>query len=402
MKKVISIAVSTLLLGNVSFADTTNTDNGLLQSIQQKIEAKKSNLGSNIQTNSGLSGFNKNNTKEKSNDIDKSVAQVAPLSNDSSAKVEVVKTEVKKVETTTRVETLPNLNNTPVEIKKVETTVKSSEVCEPVKPVKKIVKKPVVKKAVNKPVAKTVKNDFDMVKTQNYTPVDFSQKSQWISDSQVKLSVFDNLSHIDVSISDTNGQVIPKEQFNKSFIRVVQVSHDFKTVNHQENEMNFKSNSYEFHKEVQHCGAIFVQYHLKGSAIATNLVKYVNKQGQLADTVDSSCKIKNPEELPTSLNYSVSNNMSGLFFKEAKLLSSRPVAFNIVYSKEGITRTPKDLFVYALKSDFSDLKVIEPKSYGNVVSGVIFENTLEKGNYVLGYSFNEGKVENYFKNIQVQ
>ena len=43
MKKVLSIAISSLLVGNFAYADTANED--LLVTIQKKIEAKKSGLG---------------------------------------------------------------------------------------------------------------------------------------------------------------------------------------------------------------------------------------------------------------------------------------------------------------------------------------------------------------------
>lgn len=402
MIKVISIAVSTLLLGNIAFADTTNTDNNLLQSIQQKIDTKKSNLGSNVQVNSGLTGINKTPAKDTSKDTANTVKngvvdQVSPSKVD---KVEVVNTGISSTDTKVQVKPVP------VEVKElikpVETLSKKEEICEPVKPVvKKVFKKKIFKKAIVKASTAPIKNDFELVKTKNYTPIDFSPKQKWILNSQVKLSIQDKGNNFEVSISDTNGQVIPPEQFTKSFVRVVQISQNFDTIVHQEDEMNFTGNPYSFNKEVKNCAAVFVQYHLNSSAVATNLVQYVDKNGSLSDHIDSSCKQENPEDLPTNLNYSSINNISGLFFKNDKLLSTRPINFNIIFTKNGSTKTPNELFVYSVKPDFSDLRVIEPKTYGNASSGVIFETNLEKGSYILGYTFKEGKVENYFKNIHV-
>lgn len=391
MKKVISIAVSTLLLSNISFADTTNADNGLLQSIQQKIDTKKSNLGSNVQANSGLSGFNKtpvSNAIEINKELTKTVEPVTPSlkSNNEIPKVEVNK-EVKEVN---KELTKPN-----------DSIVKKEEFCEPKKPiVKKIVKKPIKKQV--KVVKKQVKNEFEFSKTQNYIPVDFSSKQNFISKEQVKLNIQDNLNVLDVTISDDNGQVIPKEQFNKSFIRVVQVSQNFNTITHQENEMNFSTTTSLFKKNLENCGAIFVQYELKSSTSPISLVKYVDKNGLLSNNIDNSCVSKLPKDLPTNLNYSASNNLSSLFFKNYKLVANQPIDFSILFLKNGLSRTPKDLFVYILKQDFSDLNVIEPKSFGNAVNGVSFEHTLAKGNYILGYSFNEGATETYFKNLNVE
>lgn len=380
MKKVISIAISTLLLSNVSLADITSADNGLLQSIQQKIDTKKSNLGSNVQTNSGLSGFNKDLVKSVSNE---------PIASPSKLNTEISKVEVKPVVSSTELKQSNNLVN------------KKEEICEPVKTtVKKIIKRP-IKKAV-KITPKPVKNDFDLVKTQNYTPIDFSTNQKWILNNQIKLNIQDNLKVLEVSISDSNGKVIPKEQFNKSFIRVVQISQDFNKLNHQENEMNFSNTSFLFDKTLENCGAIFVQYHLKSSSTPTNLVKYVDQNGLLTNSIDSSCKSQLPQDLSTNLNYSVLNNMSGLFFKNDKLVATKPINFNILFLKNGLSRTPNDLFVYAVKQDFSDLNVLEPQSFGTAASGISYENTLEKGKYILGYSFNEGSTENYFKNINVE
>lgn len=411
MKKVISIAVSTLLLGNVALAETTNTDNNLLQSIQQKIDAKKSGLGSNVQTNSGLSGLSNKSANKDINEIAKNVNSNTATSNVSANSTTPVtitsKSEIKNKIVAKPVETpVASVENKP-EVKPVMTNTSVNESnpenCEPPKPKivhKKIVKKHVVKKAV--PVKKVVLNNFDMVKTQNYTPIDFSEKNKWIQNSQVKSSIKENGSHLEVSISDMNGHVIPKEQFNRDFIRVVQISQNFKTVNRQEDNMDFLNSSYIFNKEVRNCAAIFVQYHLKSSAVPTNLVKYVSKDGSLRDSIDSSCKQNTPDDLPTNLNYSDSNNISALLFKNNKLVSSKPVSFNVVFSKDGVVRIPNDLFVYAVKSDLSDLSVLEPKNYGTNSSGIAFEQNLEKGHYVLGYSFKEGKTENYFKNINIE
>lgn len=428
MKKVISIAVSSLLLSNISFAQTANADNSILQSIQQKIDAKKSGLGSHVQTNSGLSGLsNKSSTKDMS-EIAKSV-NVAPDTtqttmtkttetvikedNKSSGKT-VIKNTDNKVHTTTispvdvkevkeikEVKEVKSQSNVSFDNTTVKELPKKNEICEPVKHTihKKPVQKAVIKKTV---IKKTVVNNFDMVKTQNYTPVDFSQKNKWILNSQVNASIKDNASHIEVTLSDKNGQVIPKEQFNKDFIRVVQISNNFKSINHQEENMNFVDTSYMFNKSENNCSAIFVQYHLKSSAIPTTLVKYISNEGALRDNIDSSCPQAIPEDISTNVNYSVSNNISGLIFKDNKLISSKPVSFNIIFSKDGVTKIPNDLFVYAIKNDFSDLTVFEPKNYGHASSGIAFEQNLAKGQYVLGYSFKEGKKEDYFKNINVQ
>lgn len=410
MRKVISIAVSTLLLGNVALAETTNTDNNLLQSIQQKIDAKKSGLGSNVQTNSGLSGLSNKSANKDINEIAKNVNSNTASSNVSANSTTPVtitpKSEINKiVAKPVEISAGPIENKSEVKPVIVNTSINASnpENCEPTKPKiihKKIVKKHVVKKTV--PVKKVEPNNFDMVKTQNYNPIDFSEKNKWIQNSQVKSSIKENGSHLEVNISDMNGHVIPKEQFNRDFIRVVQISQNFKTINRQEDNMDFLNSSYIFNKEVRNCAAIFVQYHLKSSSVPTNLVKYVSKDGSLSDSIDSSCKQNTPNDLPTNLNYSDSNNISALLFKNNKLVSSKPVSFNVVFSKDGVVRIPNDLFVYAVKSDLSDLSVLEPKNYGNNSSGISFEQNLEKGHYVLGYSFKEGKTENYFKNINVE
>lgn len=408
MKKVISIAVSTLLLGNVALAETTNTDNNLLQSIQQKIDAKKSGLGSNVQTNSGLSGLSNKSANKDINEIAKNVnanTVTSTVGANSATPVSITpKSELNNKTVAKHVET-PVENKPEVKTVMVNNSVNATnpENCEPPKPKvvhKKIVKKHVVKKAI--PVKKVEPNNFDMVKTQNYTPIDFSEKNKWIQNTQVKSSIKENGSHLEVSISDTNGNVIPKEQFNKDFIRVVQIPQNFNTVNRQEDTMDFLNSSYIFNKEVRNCAAIFVQYHLKSSAVPTTLVKYISKDGSLRDSIDSACKQNTPTDLPTNLNYSDSNNISALLFKNSKLVSSKPVSFNVVFSKDGVVRIPNDLFVFAVKSDLSDLSVLEPKNYGTTASGIAFEQNLEKGHYVLGYSFKEGKTENYFKNINVE
>lgn len=415
MIKVISIAVSTLLLGNIALADTTNTDTTLLQSIQQNSDTKKSNLGANVQAKSGLSGLNKNSVRDNSKPLENlnssEVVQVNSSKMDSvniKANTPVntpdVKLEVKSdVKSNVNVDKKLVTNVNKDSNKTSEKPNKLNEVCEPVKPtVKKVFKKKVLHKPTTKLSNVPVKNDFELSKTQNYTPIDFSNKQRFILNTQVKLSLQERGNNFEVSISDNNDQVIPKEQFNKSFLRVVQISQNFETITHQENELNFVNTTYNFNKDVKNCAAVFVQYHLNSSAIATNLVKYLDKNGSLTDHIDSSCKQDNPEDLATNINYSVSNNVSGLFFKNNKLLSTRPVNFNIVFSKEGSTRTPNDLFVYTVKSDFSDLRVIEPKTYGNAASGVIFETNLEKGKYILGYTFKENKTEGYLKNIHVE
>lgn len=419
MKKVISIAVSSLLLGNISFAQTATADNSLLQSIQQKIDAKKSGLGSHVQTNSGLSGLSNKSSSKDMSEIAKSVNVIPDTVKTTVTKTtETVVKEDNKVESNKKI--IKNSDNKPqttnvsvVELKPNHdlssanmstnnvTVASKNEICEPVKP--KVHKKPIKKTFVKKTVVKkTVVDNFDMVKTQNYTPVDFSQKNKFILNNQVNASIKENGSHIEVTISDKLGHVIPKEQFNKDFIRVVQISNNFKNVNHQEENMNFSDVSYLFNKVENNCSAIFVQYHLKSSAVPTTLVKYVFHEGTLRDSMDSSCPQSIPEDISTNVNYSVSNNISGLIFKDNKLVATKPVSFNIIFSKDGVTKVPSDLFVYAVKNDFSDLTVFEPKNYGHASSGVLFEQNLEKGHYILGYSFKEGKKEDYFKNINVE
>lgn len=377
MKKVLSIAVSSILLSNLSFAQT---DNNVLKNTQPQVETNRSGLGSDVQGNNGLGSSN------------------APLSiKDSTTMERKVQTETTKLTSTEIV---------PVEVKKIGKSEKNMENCEPVhKPVKKV-KKYVAKKKVVKPIivkkSISVSNNYEMRKTQNYVPTDFTNKQKWISSSDVQLSILNKPNQLDISISDTNGQVIPKEQFKNSNLRIVQFSSDLKITNNQTKEMNFQGLPYSFDKKVETCGTVFVQYQLKNAPMPTSLVKHIDSNGLLQDNLDSTCEKNAPKDLPTNLNYSVNNNISGLFFKNHKLLSSRPVAFNIVFSKDGVTRNATDLFVYAVKPDFSDLVVFEPKSYGTAASGTYFENNLNKGDYILGYSFKEGKFESYLKNIQVQ
>lgn len=406
MKKVISIAVSSLLLSNISFAQTATGDNSLLQSIQQKIEAKKSGLGSNVQTNSGLSGLGNKTPNKDMSEIAKSVNVIPPVNETTITKTTETQTvtkensQINSGKKTILKTTEPRLNSDNNAVNNNAVNINNSkEFCEPVK--RKVYKKP-IKRVVKKTVVKKkVVNNFEMVKTQNYTPTDFSQKNNWLLSSQVNTTIKDSASHIEVSISDKQGQVIPKEQFNKDFIRVVQFANNFKNVTHEEESMNFNNTSYMFNKVESICSTIFVQYHLKSSAVPTTLVKYISQQGLLLDNIDSSCSQTLPEDLATNVNYSASNNISGLILKDNKLVSSKPVSFNIIFSKDGIIKVPEQLFVYAVKKDFSDLTVLEPKNYGHAASGVLFENNLEKGQYILGYSFKEGKKENYFKNITV-
>lgn len=400
MKKVISIAVSSLLLSNISFAQTATGDNSLLQSIQQKIEAKKSGLGSNVQTSSGLSGLGNKTPNKDMSEIAKSVNVMPPANETTITKTTETQTVTKENSQINSVKK-PTLKATETRLSSDNNAVNinNKEFCEPVK--RKVYKKP-IKRVVKKTVVKKkVVNNFEMVKTQNYTPTDFSQKNNWLLSSQVNTTIKDSASHIEVSISDKQGQVIPKEQFNKDFIRVVQFANNFKNVTHEEESMNFNHTSYMFNKVESICSTIFVQYHLKSSAVPTTLVKYISQQGLLRDNIDSSCSQTLPEDLATNVNYSASNNISGLILKDNKLVSSKPVSFNIIFSKDGVIKIPEELFVYAVKKDFSDLTVLEPKNYGHAASGVLFENNLEKGQYILGYSFKEGKKENYFKNITV-
>lgn len=399
MKKVISIAISTLFISNFALAETKTIDNNLLQSIQQKIDAKKSGLGADIQTNSGLSGLSNKSINKDMNEIAKNVN----VSNNTSATVNESIGSNHKMDIMI---TKPYLTEKKSEINNVD-NVKKNYIHKdngdyPKKKIihKRLIKKNIVKKIIPNKIVE--ENSIEMVKTQSYIPNDFSEKNQWIKSNQIKSSIKNNGSHLEISISDINGKIIPKEQFNKDFIRVVQLSQDFKIVNNQENKMDFLNNSYIFNKEVDNCAAIFVQYHLKYSSIPTTFIKYLSNEGILSDSIDSSCKQTIPNDLSTNINYSETNNISGILFKNNKFVSSKPVTFNIVFSRQGIVKIPNNLFVYAVKFDFSDLSVLEVKNYGHNSNGVLFEQMLEKGNYVLGYSFNEGETENYFKNINVQ
>ncbi len=153
MKKVLSIAISSLLVGNLAYADTSNEN--LLVTIQKKIEAKKSGLGSDVQTSSGLASINKpkqidkevtslNTTKVvENNQADAKIKDNKPLT----SSTEVINSSVAKTSTDKPVVLSSNIISTP-------------ENCEPTKP--KVVKK-VVKKITKPKVAKTpVKNDFEI------------------------------------------------------------------------------------------------------------------------------------------------------------------------------------------------------------------------------------------------
>lgn len=412
MKKILSVAIATLLAGNVALGD--NIQNSLLESIQQKIDNKKSNLGSNIQTNSGLAGFQKNNKDKDSillnNDITKkdisivenitSETKLIKKTDSAPLHQEKIQEKQEKVKQTQDV----NKNMTPVT---KQDDISKEEFCDPLlkkstalasKPVikkfKKVVKKPIVKKHL---VKVPTKNNIEMGNQYYQSP----NVIQTITPDKVKLSLLDNDSHFELFISDIDGQVIPKEQFSQSFLRFIQVTQDFNIISHEEKEINILNKSYVFNKEVKKCSAIFIQYSLKNNINEHTFVKYINQNGILSDHIDTSCMQKSPEDLPTNLNYSQNNNISGLFFKNNKLLSSQPVVFHIIFTKDGITRTPNDLFVYAIKQDLSDFSVLKPLSYGNGVNGILFEKKFMKGNYLLGYSFKEGKFENYLKNIHV-
>lgn len=257
--------------------------------------------------------------------------------------------------------------------------------------------KPVVKNT------KPLKNDFEMYKTKNYTPLDFSEKkNNWMTNQQVKISISGEKNDINVNISDLNDKAISSEQLNNLNLRVVQVPQDFSGIYNQIKLLDSNSINYSFDKKIDSCGAVFVQYQLKSNSTPVNLVKYLDSNGNWTNKLDSSCEVKLPKDSATNVEYSSNNNLSGIFFDKDKFIANKAFNFNIIFNKFGVNKTPTDLFVYAINNDLSDFKVIGVKSYGNAVTGTYFETFLDKGSYVLGYTFNEGKTENYFKNINVQ
>lgn len=397
MKKVLSIAISSLLVGNFAYAETSNEN--LLVTIQKKIEAKKSGLGSDVQTSSGLASINKSKPSPVDNKDSNSLSSVKP--------VDTVKNDVKVQDVKTVVQndvSLPVVNSvsskTNIEKTSISSVNPTQEICEPVKPkpVKKVVKK-VVKPKVSKA---PVKNDFEMYKTKNYTPLDFSEKkNNWMTNQQVKLSISGDDKNINVIISDFNDKAIPAEQLNNNQLRVVQVPHNFSSIFNQTQTLNTNTH-YSFNKNVNSCSAVFVQYQLKSNSNPINLVKYLDKSGNWSNSLDSNCEVKIPKDSSTNIDYSSNNNLSGLFLDKTKLVANKAFNFNIIFNKFGVNKVPNDLFVYVISSDLSDFKVINPKYYGNAVSGTYFETFLDKGNYILGYTFNEGNVENYFQNINIQ
>ena len=391
MKKVLSLAISALFISNLSMANTTNmlnsdsNDSILMQTIKQKLDAKNSGnsgLGSSVQTSSGLSGIGSKPNKTTDNPVDKSADKPVVDS---------------PVATSITSEPTNVVVNKPTSLS-LQT---NNELCAP-KPVKKIVHRKIMKK----PVSAVKENpDFDMTKSKDYVPVDFSEPAKFdnlLKTSQVKLTingVDDN--KINVNISDLNGNIIPADQFNKNSLQVIQIAENFEKLSNQNQVMNFKESSYLFNQEIKKCGVVFVQYQLKSSAEPTNLVKYINHDGEWTNQLDSECKVSLPNNLANSLDYYDENDLSGLFFNSQKIIAGKPILFHLIYNKLGITKIPNNLLVYAMKSDFSDLKVINLKSVGNAVTGTNFETILENGNYIFGYSFNEGKPNNYYRNVNV-
>lgn len=251
MKKVLSIAISSLLVGNFAYADTPNED--LLVTIQKKIEARKSGLGSDVQTSSGLASVNK--PKAVTTEIKDSSSTVnLPVKNVSSDKKEEVLTADKKEIKIENNKSSPVLvkNNIEKSVNDIplNTVVKPNtpENCETpkVKVVKHTVKKskPVVKNT------KPLKNDFEMYKTKNYTPLDFSEKkNNWMTNQQVKISISGEKNDINVNISDLNDKAISSEQLNNLNLRVVQVPQDFSGIYNQIKLLDSNSINYSFDKK---------------------------------------------------------------------------------------------------------------------------------------------------------
>lgn len=449
MKKLISIAISALFMSNISIA---NAENSLFQDIQAKVEAKKKTQGENtvekINDNSGLTNTATKvaqtnttitnplsiNNKPTNNTLSKDILEIKK-SNDNNQEVKInsnnstivkptlnsglastvspdiadIKPEIKKNE----IPTMPEMKKEVDSVNQLGEVVKESkhEVKKEITVPKKLTKKPIKKaKAVKKPIVKSNdvkkeinKNEIDLPKTKASDDEYLMNQSKYILAQNVDLDFKDLNSKITVSLKDSKGNIIPENQFKNNTIKLLTLSSDLKTIATQENEINVENNEYEFKKEINTCAAYFIQYELKSSAEPNNLVKYIDSTGKWTNNFDSKCNTENVNlDNGTDVDYSLDNNLSGLILSSDKLNYNQPIKFNVVYSKFGRNRYPKNLTVFALKTDFSEIKLINPKQIGNAVSGATYETYLNKGNYILGYTFTEGRKEIYLQTINVE
>lgn len=304
-------------------------------------------------------------------------------------------------------------------IEKTTPVAEKAPVCECAqKPV--AVKKKVVKKVVKKPVTKPTTNNISVAPNSNgvlvnsdYYHVPDPTSSKPIETWEKKISYSD----VDVQINKVEQEFVisfvdkrtnkPLDSYSvkkldtvNADVSAVSVRTDLSSSNSA--KFNFSENVATFKFNPAHdrnsCEAVYFSYQLKTQEQPQVIVKFLNEDGQVSDSLGSNCHRTDPDSRETTF-YTKGGHIVNIGYNQYSLTQKHKLTFDVHFTKDGREFYPPELRGYAIPRDFSTLYHLQPNAdKRGAYFGVNFSKQLPQGNYYLLMGFDHDKGTDWVSN----